>query len=453
MPAIERYITLGGITLVRWRSVMYWNPKIECMPKEELEKLQYRSLKSLVNNLYSFNQFYHDKMRANNVHPDDIGSLADVVKLPYMYKKDLRDNYPSKIFTVPKRDIVRYHVSSGTSGKPTLVGYTRDDLDYWTESLARSLTSIGITNEDTVQVSYGYGLFTGGLGLHYGVEKVGATVLPSSTGGTERQLELMMDLGVTAIACTPSYLIHMGDVAKKMGIDIRKDTKLRMAILGAEPWTEGMRDHIESSMGIKAFDIYGTSEMAGPMFTECEERKGIHMQGDIVYTEIIDPETGESLGPGQKGELVVTMLKKEAMPMIRYRIKDLTCLIDEDCACGRTSPRIERISGRSDDMLIIRGINVFPSQVEHTLMQIPEVGDQYMILIDRDGALDNMTVQVEIKPEAFSDKMEDMIALKKHIEAEMKKYLNIAVRIELKDQGSLPRFEGKAKRVIDRRNF
>ncbi|MFA6710009.1 MAG: phenylacetate--CoA ligase [Candidatus Methanomethylophilaceae archaeon] len=432
---------------------MYWNPKIECMPKEELEKLQYRSLKSLVNNLYSFNQFYHDKMRANNVHPDDIGSLADVVKLPYMYKKDLRDNYPSKIFTVPKRDIVRYHVSSGTSGKPTLVGYTRDDLDYWTESLARSLTSIGITNEDTVQVSYGYGLFTGGLGLHYGVEKVGATVLPSSTGGTERQLELMMDLGVTAIACTPSYLIHMGDVAKKMGIDIRKDTKLRMAILGAEPWTEGMRDHIESSMGIKAFDIYGTSEMAGPMFTECEERKGIHMQGDIVYTEIIDPETGESLGPGQKGELVVTMLKKEAMPMIRYRIKDLTCLIDEDCACGRTSPRIERISGRSDDMLIIRGINVFPSQVEHTLMQIPEVGDQYMILIDRDGALDNMTVQVEIKPEAFSDKMEDMIALKKHIEAEMKKYLNIAVRIELKDQGSLPRFEGKAKRVIDRRNF
>ena len=453
MPVIEKYITLGDIMLPQWRSVMYWNPKIECMPKEELEKLQYKSLKSLVNNLYSFNKFYHDKMKATNVHPDDIVSLADVVKLPYMYKKDLRDNYPTKMFTVPKCDIVRYHVSSGTSGKPTLVGYTREDLDYWTESLARSLTSIGITNEDTVQVSYGYGLFTGGLGLHYGVEKVGATVLPSSTGGTERQLELMMDLGVTAIACTPSYLIHMGDVAKKMGIDIKRDTKLRMAILGAEPWTEGMRDHIESSMGIKAFDIYGTSEMAGPMFTECEERKGIHMQGDIVYTEIIDPETGESLEPGQKGELVVTMLKKEAMPMIRYRIKDLTCLIDEECACGRTSPRIERISGRSDDMLIIRGINVFPSQVEHTLMQIPEVGDQYMIFIDREDALDNMTVQVEIKPEAFSDKMEDMIALKKHIEAEMKKYLNIAVKVELKDQGSLPRFEGKAKRVIDRRKF
>ena len=432
---------------------MYWNPKIECMPREELKKLQYKSLKSLINNLYSFNPFYHDRMKANNVHPDDIVSLADIVKLPYMYKKDLRDNYPTKMFTVPKCDVVRYHVSSGTTGKPTLVGYTREDLDYWTESLARSLTSIGITNEDTVQVSYGYGLFTGGLGLHYGVEKVGATVLPSSTGGTERQLELMMDLGVTAIACTPSYLVHMGDIAKKMGIDIKRDTKLRIAILGAEPWTEGMRNHIESSMGIKAFDIYGTSEMAGPMFTECEERKGIHMQGDIVYTEIIDPETGESLEPGQKGELVVTMLKKEAMPMVRYRIKDLTCLIDEECECGRTSPRIERISGRSDDMLIIRGINVFPSQVEHTLMQIPEVGNQYMIIVDREDALDNMTVQVEIKPEAFSDKMEDMIALKKRIESEMKKYLNIAVKVELKDQGSLPRFEGKAKRVIDRRKF
>ncbi len=430
---------------------MYWNPKIECMPKEELKKLQYRSLKQLVNNLYSFNQFYHDRMVAQKVHPDDIQSLDDVHKLPFMFKKDLRDNYPTKMFNVPKGEVVRYHVSSGTTGKPTLVGYTRDDLDYWTEALARSLTSIGITNEDTVQVSYGYGLFTGGLGLHYGVEKVGATVLPSGTGGTERQLELMVDLGVTAIACTPSYLIHMGDVAAQMGIDFRKDTKLRTAILGAEPWTEGMRKHIEESMGVKAYDIYGTSEMAGPMFTECEERNGIHMQGDIVYTEIIDPDTEEVLEPGQKGELVVTMLKKQAMPMIRYRIKDLTYIMEEDCPCGRTSPKIARISGRSDDMLIVRGINVFPSQVEHTLMQIPEVGNQYMIIVNRNGALDDMTVQVEIRPEAFSDKMEDMVALKKHIEAEMKKYLNIAVRVELRDQGSLPRFEGKAKRVIDNR--
>ena len=370
-----------------------------------------------------------------------------------MYKQDLRDFYPTKLFTVPNTDVVRYHVSSGTTGKPTLVGYTRNDIDYWNDALARSLTSIGITSDDIIQVSYGYGLFTGGLGLHYGAEVVGATVLPSGTGGTERQLELMMDLGVTAIACTPSYLVHMNDVAKKMGIDFRRDTKLRKAILGAEPWTEGMRKHLEESMGIKTYDIYGTSEMAGPMYTECEECKGIHICGDIMYVEIIDPETDLPVKPGERGEMVVTMLKKEAFPLIRYRIKDLTCLREEVCKCGRTSPRIDRITGRSDDMLIIRGINVFPSQVEHTLMQIPEVGDQYMIIVERESALDTMTVQVEIKPEAFSDKVDDMNALKKRIEHEAKKYLNVAVKIELMPSGSLPRFEGKAKRVIDRRQL
>ena len=430
---------------------MYWNPNIECMPLEDLKALQYRELKTLVNNLYSFNQFYHDRMRAQNVHPDDINCLEDISKLPFMYKQDLRDNYPTKMFNVPNNQIVRYHVSSGTTGKPTLVGYTENDLAYWTEALARSLTSIGIGRDDTMQVSYGYGLFTGGLGLHYGAEKVGATVLPTGTGSTERQIELMMDLGVTAIACTPSYLIHLGDVAKKMGVDIRRDTKLRKAVLGAEPWSESMRQHIEESMGIKAYDIYGTSEQAGPMFTECEERKGIHVAGDIMYVEIIDPETGESLGPGQKGEMVVTMLKKEAMPMIRYRIKDVTTLMEEECECGRTSPRISRITGRTDDMLIIRGINVFPSQIEYTLLQIPQVGDQYMIYVTREGALDNMLLQVEIRPEAFSDKVEDMIKLRAHIESELKKYLNIAVAVELKAPGELPRFEGKAKRVIDKR--
>ena len=430
---------------------MYWNPKIECMPKEDLKALQYRQLKLLVNNLYSHNQFYHDRMRAQNVCPDDITCLEDISKLPFMYKQDLRDNYPTKMFTVPNNQIVRYHVSSGTTGKPTLVGYTRNDLEYWTEALARSLTSIGVGPDDTLQVSYGYGLFTGGLGLHYGAEKVGATVLPTGVGGTERQIELIQDLGVTVIACTPSYLVHLGDVAKKMGVDFRRDTQLRKAILGAEPWSESMRQHIEQSMGIKAYDIYGTSEQAGPMFTECEERKGIHISGDIMYVEIIDPETGESLGPGQKGEMVVTMLKKEAMPMIRYRIKDITMLMDDECECGRTSPRISRITGRTDDMLIIRGINVFPSQIEYTLLQIPEVGDQYMIHVSREGALDNMLLQVEIKQEAFSDKVEDMVRLRTRIESEMKKYLNIAVTVELKAPGELPRFEGKAKRVIDTR--
>jgi phenylacetate-CoA ligase len=423
------------------------------MPVGKLKKLQYKKLKQLVDNLYSFNAFYRDKMKEAKVTPSDITSLSDISKLPFMNKSDLRDNYPTKMFTAPRKDVVRYHVSSGTTGKPTLVGYTKNDIDMWTESLARALTSIGISNDDVMQVSYGYGLFTGGLGLHYGAERVGATVIPSGTGGTERQLELMMDLDVTAIACTPSYLVHMGDVAKRMGINIGKDTKLRKAVLGAEPWSDNMRNHIENDLGVQAFDIYGTSEISGPMFTECEEKIGLHIWGDMMITEIIDPDTLEPLPPGEEGELVMTVLSKEAMPMIRYRIKDLTTVMDEVCACGRTSPRIKRITGRTDDMLIIRGINVFPSQVEHTLMQIPQVGNQYMISVDRVNALDYMTVQVELKPEAFSDKVDDMLKLKKHISNELKKYLNIAVEVELTAPGTLPRFEGKAKRVTDRRKM
>ena len=430
---------------------MYWNADVECMPVEEMKELQYRSFKTLINKLYGSNKFYHEKMRNAGVLPDDIRSLGDVQKLPFMYKQDLRDNYPTKLFSVPNTEIIRFHASSGTSGKPTVVGYTENDLAYWTEALARSLTSVGIGKGDVLQVSYGYGLFTGGLGLHYGAEKVGASVVPTSTGNTERQIELMQDLGATAIACTPSYLIHMNDVAAKMGIDIKRDTCLKKAVLGAEPWTESMRAKIESSMGIKAYDIYGTSEQAGPMFTECEERNGIHIGGDIMYVEILDPETDEVLEDGEKGELVVTMLKKEALPMVRFRIKDITSIIKGECACGRTSPRISRITGRSDDMLIVRGINVFPSQVEYTLMRIPEIGNQYMIEITREGALDHMKIQVELKPEMFSDRVTDMMILKTHIESELKKHLDIAAVVELKAPGELPRFEGKAKRVIDKR--
>lgn len=430
---------------------MFWNPEIETMRREDLRKLQYRSLRERVDGLYRSNAFYRRKMDGHNVKPEDITCLEDISKLPFMFKQDLRDNYPTKMFSVPITDVVRYHVSSGTTGKPTLVGYTRNDLDYWTESLARSLTSIGIGEDDTLQVSYGYGLFTGGLGLHYGAEKVGAAVLPAGTGSTERQLELMQDLDVTVIACTPSYLVHMIDVAERMGLDFRRDTKLRKAILGAEPWTEGMRQRIEERSGVKAYDIYGTSELAGPMFTECGERSGIHIGADIAYVETIDPDSGEVLEDGEKGELVITMLKKETFPLIRYRIRDLTAITNGECACGRTSPRISRISGRSDDMLIVRGINVFPSQVEFALMQVPEVGSQYMIEVTREGALDNMVVRVEIKPEAFSDKVEDMIRLRSKVESELKKYLDIAVHAELMGPGELPRFEGKAKRVIDRR--
>jgi len=421
------------------------------MPVEEMKKLQYRSIKGLIDKLYGSNKFYHDRMKNAGVRPDDIRSLNDVRKLPFMYKQDLRDNYPTKMFNVPNSEIVRFHASSGTSGKPTVVGYTENDLAYWTEALARSLTSIGIGKGDILQVSYGYGLFTGGLGLHYGAEKVGAAVVPTSTGNTERQLELMQDLGATAIACTPSYLVHMNDVAAKMGIDIRRDTNLKKAILGAEPWTESMRMKIESTMGIRAYDIYGTSEQAGPMFTECEERNGIHIGGDIMYVEILDPETDEVLENGKMGELVVTMLKKEALPMVRFRIRDITSVMKDECACGRTSQRISRITGRSDDMLIVRGINVFPSQIEYTLMRIPEIGNQYMIEVTREGALDHVKILVELKPEMFSDRVTDMILLKTRIEIELKKHLDIAAVVELKAPGELPRFEGKAKRVIDKR--
>ena len=432
---------------------MFWNPRIETMPYEELKQLQYHELKQLVNNLYSFNKFYHDRMREANVSPLDINCLDDIRKLPFMYKQDLRDNYPDKMFTAPKNEIVRYHVSSGTSGKPTLVAYTRHDLDYWTEALARSFTSAGIGPGDIMQVSYGYGLFTGGLGAHYGAEKVGATVLPASTGNTQRQLEMMQDLGVTVIACTPSYLTHLCTTAREMGIDWKRDMKLKKAILGAEPWSESMRTRLQNEMGIKCDDIYGTSEQAGPMFSECEAQKGAHICGDLMLVEILDRETGEPLEPGNEGEMVVTMLQKEAMPMIRYKMKDITHLDVEPCECGRTSPRIGRITGRADDMLIIRGINVFPSQIEYTLMRIPQVGEQYMIYVTREGDLDRMQLQVEIRPEAFSDKVEDMVALRAHIESELKKYLNVAVEVELKAPGELPRFDGKAKRVIDKRVF
>ncbi|MBR1369182.1 phenylacetate--CoA ligase [Methanocalculus chunghsingensis] len=428
-----------------------WDPRIETMPKEDLQKLQYRLLKTLVYRLYSFSEFYHRRMKEAGVHPDDIRTLSDIRLLPFMYKHDLRDNYPNRIFCAPHDEVVRYHVSSGTTGKPTVVGYTRKDLDLWTTSLARALTSCGLGRGDVIQVSYGYGLFTGGLGLHYGAERIGAAVLPTSVGNTERQIELMQDLKATAIACTPSYLIHIGEAAERMGISIKNDTDLRSAIIGAEPWSESMRTRIYETMGVKAYNIYGTSEISGPMFSECTAQQGIHIWGDIAYPEIIDPVTGEVLESGESGELVMTVLQKEALPMIRYRIGDITRIDDEPCACGRTHPRIQRITGRVDDMLIIRGINVFPSAVEHALLGIPELAGHFLIEVDRKGSLDDMIVRVEVAPEAFSDRINDLINIKKKVEHTLKSALNVAVVVELAEPGSLPRFEGKAKRVIDRR--
>ncbi len=428
-----------------------WDPRIEEMPVADLRKLQFKLLKTLVYRVYSFSSFYHKRMKEAGFHPDDINSLEDITRLPFMHKKDLRDTYPDGLIMSEQEELVRYHVSSGTTGKPTVVGYTKNDIYNWTESLARALTSAGIGRGDVMQVSYGYGLFTGGLGLHYGAERIGATVLPTSVGNTERQIELMQDLRVTAIACTPSYLLHMGEVAEKMGVSIKNDTRLRKAIVGAEPWSEQMRLRIKESLGVDAYDIYGTSELSGPLFCECEYQQGFHVWSDLIYPEILDPDSQKPLPPGERGELVVTMLQKDGLPIIRYRTGDITAIREEPCPCGRTHPRLERLSGRVDDMLIIRGINVFPSQIEHALLGIPEVAEHFMIEVDRKGALDEMLIKVELAKEAFSDKISDLMRTQRHVEKVLKSSLNVQVSVELTEPGTLPRFEGKAKRVIDKR--
>jgi phenylacetate-CoA ligase len=429
----------------------YWDPHIERMPLEDLHALQEDRLKSVVRYVYDHSTFYRRKFKEAGVEPGDIRTLADVTKLPFTRKVDLRDNYPTGMFSAPKSQVVRYHVSSGTTGKPTVVGYTKGDIETWSESLARALTSIGLDSEDVVQVGYGYGLFTGGLGLHYGAERIGAAVLPVGTGNTERQIELMQDLGTTAIACTPSYFLHIMEVADKMGISIKKDTKLKTGIFGAEPWSLETRKRIEDATGINAYDIYGTSEISGPLFTECHVKKGIHVWADMFLIEVLDPKTGEPVADGETGELVFTTLHKFALPLIRYRIGDLSIMNSEPCECGRTHPRIMRILGRTDDMLIIRGINVFPSQVESVLMNIPEVGDHWEILVDRKGPLDMMTVRVELTQAGFSDKIGDLMKLKKKVSKELKGVLNIAAEVDLVEPGTIPRSMGKAKRVTDNR--
>ncbi|MCX6672327.1 MAG: phenylacetate--CoA ligase [Methanothrix sp.] len=429
----------------------YWDPHIERMPLEDLHALQEDRLKSVVRYVYDHSAFYRRKFMEAGVEPGDIRTLADVSKLPFTRKVDLRDNYPTGMFSAPKSQVVRYHVSSGTTGKPTVVGYTKGDIETWSESLARALTSIGLDSDDVVQVGYGYGLFTGGLGLHYGAERIGAAVLPVGTGNTERQIELMQDLGTTAIACTPSYFLHIMEVAEKMGISIKKDTKLKAGIFGAEPWSLETRKRIEDATGINAYDIYGTSEISGPLFTECHVKKGIHVWADMFLIEVLDPKTDEPVADGETGELVFTTLHKFALPLIRYRIGDLSIMNSEPCECGRTHPRIMRILGRTDDMLIIRGINVFPSQVESVLMNIPEVGDHWEILVDRKGPLDMMTVRVELTQAGFSDKIGDLMKLKKNISKELKGVLNIAAEVDLVEPGTIPRSMGKAKRVTDNR--
>ena len=430
-----------------------WNPSIERLPQKDLEDIQNRKLKALVFYVYECSPFYRRKFKEIGFNPWDFNGLRDLEKLPFTTKQDLRDNYPFGMFSTPLSQIVRFHASSGTTGKPTVVGYTKNDVDVWVECLCRGLVSCGVNNQDIVQISYGYGLFTGGLGFHYAVERIGASVIPTSVGNTRRQIELMRDLHTTVICCTPSYMLYMSEVARDMGVDIR-ETKLRMGIFGAEPWSEETRRRIEDKTGIKAYDVYGTSELGGPLFTECVERHGIHIWSDHYLIEVVDPETGERLSEGERGELVVTTLSKEAFPLIRYKTGDVTFMETDKCACGRTHPRIMRILGRTDDMIIVRGVNVFPSQIEHVIMQVPELGEHYVIILDRKReGLDEMTVQVELSERAKIERTTDILELERRVEDLLREYLNVRAKVEVVNPGTLQRFEGKAKRVIDRRKI
>ena len=426
---------------------MFWNRAMETIRPDELADLQLKRLKWSLHQAQKVG-LYQRKFREAGVSPDDIRTLDDVQKLPFTYKPELQAGYPFGLFAVPLKEIIRIHTTSGTTGKPTVVGYTRKDLDNWSELVARNMTMIGLREDDVFQNAVNYGLFTGGLGFHYGAEKVGMTVIPSATGNTRRQIEMIEDFGVTAIHCTPSYALHLSEVAESMEKTL--DT-LRIGIFGAEPWSDNTRAQLERRLGVKAYDSYGLSEMYGPgVAFECTERNGLHLWHDCYLAEVVDPATGERLAPGERGELVITPLVKEALPLVRYRTGDVTRLLDDECACGR-GVKIERITGRSDDMLVIRGINVFPSQIEHVLRSLPEVGDQFMVYVDRVNHLDEMTIEVEMTRAGFSGELRDLARIQKKIAGELHTALGLRTTVKLVEPGSLPRFEGKAKRVIDRR--
>ncbi len=421
------------------------------MEREELLKLQGERVSTMVKRVYDSVPFYRNKLEEMGIEPGDITSIDDLQKLPFTTKQDLRNNYPFGLFTVPQSDIVRIHASSGTTGKSTVVGYTHNDIDMWSEVVARSLTMAGVGKTDIIQVAYGYGLFTGGLGLHYGAEKVGASVIPISGGNTKKQLQLMEDFGSTVIACTPSYAAYLGEALVEEKID-RRNIKLKAGVFGAEPWTEEMRSQIQQLLGIKAYDIYGLSEIIGPgVSMECHCQKGMHIFEDHFIPEIINPETGEVLPYGELGELVFTPATKEAMPLIRYRTRDLTRLHADKCECGRTMVRMEKCVGRSDDMLIIRGVNVFPSQVESVLLEMSETKPHYQLVVDRENNLDILEIQVEIEEQFFSDEIKELEGLRQRIKANIASVLGISATIRLVEPGTIERSMGKAQRVIDKR--
>ena len=433
---------------------MIWNNNKECMPREQMRELQGKRLHKIVDYLYHNVPFYRDKLQQMDIKPEDITSIDDIVKLPFTTKQDLRDNYPFGLQAAPQSEVIRFHASSGTTGNPTIVGYTRKDVGVWSECMSRCLTAFGVTRDDLFSVAYGYGLFTGGLGVHYGVENLGAAVLPTSTGNTEKHVRLLRDLHVTGIACTPSYALYLAETMEKMGVT--KDMiNLRVGAFGAEPWTENMRKEIESRLGLKGYNIYGLSEIMGPCVSyECSEQNGSHVCEDHFFPEIVDPETLEPLPYGQPGELVFTTLTKEGMPLLRYRTRDLCTLYDGTCACGRTSVRMGRILGRTDDMLIIRGINVFPSQVESVILSMPECAPHFLLVVDRVDNLDTLTVQVEVRQEYFAqgfDTFEPIFKLERELATKLRSVLSINAKVQVKAPGTLERSQGKSKFVIDNR--
>ncbi|MBE2900637.1 phenylacetate--CoA ligase [Methanothermobacter thermautotrophicus] len=432
---------------------MIWNPEAECMSQEEKQELQLRRLQNTVERAYENVPYYNKRLNEAGVFPEDIETLDDIEKLPFTTKNDLREAYPFGMFAVPDEEIVEVHTSSGTTGKPVVSGYTSRDLEIWSEVMARALTMGMATRKDRIQNCYGYGLFTGGLGVHYGAQKIGATVIPISAGNTKRQIEIMQDFGTTVITCTPSYALYLAEVLEKEGVDI-SELNLKSGIFGAEMWTEEMRKTIEERLGLTALNIYGLTEIIGPgVAMECTEKRGLHIAEDHFYPEIIDPKTGEKLPHGTKGELVLTTLTREGMPVLRFRTKDITALRGGECGCGRTLVRMDRITGRSDDMLKIRGVIVFPSQIERALLKIKGLEPHYQIVVTRPEFLDELEVQVEASPDLFSDEVKHVEEAKRMIEKHIHSEIGLRVNVTLVEPGSLPRSEGKAIRVIDKRKF
>ena len=432
----------------------YWQPKLELMDRAELEELQLKRLKSTVESVYKCVPFYHESMLQAEVSPGEIQSLKDLKKLTTTRKANLRENYPFGLFAVPRDHVVRVHASSGTTGKPTVVGYTARDIETWSDMMARDFMMVGVTKQDVFQNAVNYGFFTGGLGVHYGIERLGAMAVPSGVGSTERQLEIMQDFGVTVLHCTPSYALYLAETAKANGV-IEK-LKLKIGCFGAEPWSDEARRDLEETLGIKAYDSYGLSEMYGPgVAFECQEQNGLHIWEDHFLVEILDKDE-EPCAPGEAGELVLTSLTKEAMPLLRYHTGDVTYITEdgEGCNCGRVSRRLHRFLGRADDMLVVRGINVFPSQIEDVLVSIPEIGNHFQVIVDRPKhGLDELSIKVELKDEAFTGELGDLTKVQKKVEEKLKAVLNLRSRIELVEKGSIPRTAGKSQKIVDLRKI